>query len=185
MPPDGDMSAVAQARAFRGEFADATKPDLVFRSRLNAANDAWNSRFGWPLFLPLAAGDAHLLDTLRIPVVDSGSEFEALVLALAKVMVDSLNEAAICTTYAPAKYLKGGIIRLAALVDAQGLKELVPHLDLLRDVQALRSTGTAHRKGDSYKKLLARLGLDQVDRIQGFTGILNRAVATLDALAAV
>ncbi len=34
VPPDGEMSAVAQARAFRGEFADATKPDLVFRSRL-------------------------------------------------------------------------------------------------------------------------------------------------------
>jgi len=184
VPPDGDMSEVAQARAFRGEFVDATKPDLVFRSRLVAANDAWKAKFGWPLFLSLGPGDAHLLDTLRIPIVDSANEFDSLVLALAKMMVDSLNEAEICTTHVPAKALQGGITRLTALVTAEGLQRLMPHLDLLRDVQALRSSGTAHRKGDSYRKLMARLGLDRVDRIEGFTVILNRAVAALDAFAA-
>jgi hypothetical protein len=62
-----------------------------------------SSKFGWPLLLPLAAGDSYLFSALRVPLSDEQSEFDGQVLALARILVDSLNEKALdgCLTGVP------------------------------------------------------------------------------------
>lgn len=52
----------------------------------------WQEVFGWQLFLPLADEDLHFYTALRVPLTDDQAEFDSQILALTKVLVDSINE---------------------------------------------------------------------------------------------
>jgi hypothetical protein len=183
VPPDGGLSPVAHDRAILGAWREAERADFVFKQRLEKVNRAWAAATGWPLFLPLAPGDAHLLDGLRIPLADSDAEFDGQVLGLTKVLVDSLNEAEIaraCPTL-PAD-ARGSITKLAAYLKHVGAADADVVVAVFRDLQDLRSASVAHRKGSRAESVRERLGLTGVDRITGYTRLLGRAIRALDAL---
>jgi len=55
-------------------------------------------------------------------------------------------------------------------------------VSFLRDLQALRSTGSGHRKGTKYEKVALRFDIGNKDLQQVFSSILTDAISTLTAL---
>ena len=92
---DAGISRAKELRDFRAVPTAPEAPDLLFKYRFEQFHRAWHERFGWPLFLPLHAGDAHLFIGLREPLTEDQGEFDSQVLALTKLLIDSLNEAQI------------------------------------------------------------------------------------------
>ncbi|MEM1043597.1 MAG: hypothetical protein AAGI91_13320 [Bacteroidota bacterium] len=190
--PDGGISETAFRRDVMAEFADPTEPGLAFRQAHERANRAWESALGWPLYLPLAADDQHNLDGLRVPLNDGAAEFDGQVQALAKAAVDSLNEkrvrkAAIAVGH---EYEGGeaGIAKLVAYLDVTGFDVSAHGLDRsptdwMKDVQWLRSSGSAHRKGSTYAKAAEHFDLEALGRAAVMHDLLTEGRSALDALA--
>ena len=93
IPPEGrTMSKTTLKRGFLTQFADPEKPDLVFKHEYNHFNRAFREAKGWGFFLPLHDDDEHFLTGLRLLSKDNQAEFDSQLIALTKVLVDSLNE---------------------------------------------------------------------------------------------
>ena len=182
VPPDGSISEVEFRRAFLGEFTDPSRADLVFKLKFDLFNRDWLDRFGWELIRPLIEKDRHFLAALRIPLTTDQAEFDSQVLALAKVVVDSLNDSAL-ESEPPAKTPGAkSIDKLKAFLQAKGLVGFEHHIQFLRDLFALRSTGSAHRKGRSYEKAGGPFGIASKPLPEAFEDILLQAIALLDYL---
>ena len=61
-----------------------------------------------------------------------------------------------------------------------GITDGDDHLDFLRKLQRLRSSGSAHRKGRNYEKIAKHFGIKNQNLRDVFTGILNSATNVLD-----
>ena len=57
-----------------------------------------------------------------------------------------------------------------------------PHIDFLRNLQNLRSSGAAHRKGSNYRKIADEFQVDRQNLRTVFDGILRRALDVLNFL---
>ena len=153
IPPEGPpLSKTAFTRSIRGWFADPARPDLAFKSFFPYFCEKWREKFGWDLFLPLAKDDVHHLISLRIPVHNDQSEFDAQVQSLTKVLIDSLNEAELGKGLSLPEEAKG-ISKFKAFLEAKNVKEGNTTISFLRNLQTLRSTGVSHRKGTNYIKI--------------------------------
>jgi hypothetical protein len=95
--------------------------------------------------------------------------------------VDSLNEAEIAreTTTAPDQK---GISKLEEYLKTKGVPDYSKSIEFLRNLQSLRSTGAAHRKGSNYEKAAKKLGLDHLDLRVVYQDLLSRAIEFLVAL---
>ena len=182
VPPEGGMSEPNFRRSFLAQWSAPTAPDLVFRQEYVHLNRAWQSSQGWFLFLPAEQGDEHLIDTIRVPVNNSQAELDTQILCLAKLLVDSLNEKALEDRGGKAEPGDKGITKLARFLDSTNFKEAAGVVQLLRDLQTLRSTGSGHRKGSAYQKALTKLGADPRDKPMLFKSLLQQATAALVAL---
>lgn len=182
VPPTGPISETAYRRAILGQFADAQSTDLRFRVAYRRLGEGWRERFGWPLFLDPEPGDAHLLDTVRRPLHNTDTEFEDLVRTLAKLLVDSLNEAEIARTLPPGPTGDKGISKLERWLSQAGYANADRDISFLRDLQSVRSAGAAHRKGSDYEKALDR-ALGAKRRAAAGNDLLERALPLLEDLA--
>jgi hypothetical protein len=178
--PSGNMSRTAFERNFLGQFSDPQNVDLFFKQKFSDFNKNWKRKFGWELFRPLAERDGYYLKILRVPLTNDQREFDEQILALAKVFIDSLNE----------QELQQG---LELKADAKGLAKLddwmrarshysEPMMEFLRKLQALRSAGSAHRKGEKYEKLKQFFGIGEKDQRLVLEDILVKCVWTLNTL---
>lgn len=167
--------------------------DLRFKSLYEDVNTKWQEKFGYPLFLKLAAGDEHFFNELQsMNVLNNDTTFDNLILAFTKVVIDSLNEKELVSDiddtndkvlelYASLKVkdnkkanLNGGIRKLHASLLSKGI-ECDNLIELFNKIQALRSTSAAHRKSthpdNKTKELLQWFGIDKythkdvIDRI--------------------
>jgi hypothetical protein len=181
IPPAGPMSETAYKRTILAEFSDATKRDLVFKQEFESFGEFWEKKYGWPLFKRLSKADSHCMASLRIPTTSEQGEFDTQVLFLAKILIDSLNESEITKEITGAPNQKG-IGKLEEYLRQRGLPEVDKHIQFLRDLQSIRSTGTAHRKSENYEKVARRIGLDTKDRRQAYTAFLDSAIELLTAL---
>jgi len=93
--PEGGISRTSYLRNIQGMFADPEMPDLAFKHLYRMINKGWQKRFGFPLFLPQHKRDEHVFKTLRVPLDDNRAEFDVQILSLAKLLIDSLNEASL------------------------------------------------------------------------------------------
>jgi hypothetical protein len=84
-------------------------------------------------------------------------------------MVDSLNEAAIAKELTTLEANDQGIKKLEKYCNEKLPDFDSQHIKFLRELQKLRSTFAAHRKGSRYDKLVADLGL--ADR--GYRSVFN------------
>jgi hypothetical protein len=180
--PDGTISDVAWKRGFLAEFADPERADLLFKYRLQVFCEKWQGKYAWDLFKPLAAQDEHNLKALRIPLVDDYAEFDHQVLALTKVLIDSLNEAELQKMLPDKTPDAKGIAKLEAFMKENMVSGFEPHIKFLRNLQTLRSTGTGHRKSSGFDKIAAVFDLGTKGTVVAFEGILQEAVALLDYL---
>jgi hypothetical protein len=181
--PTRAISDSTYRRAILGEFASSESDDLRFRSIYRRLDRAWMARFGWPLFRAPEPGDAHLLDAVRLPLHDSEAELEDAVRTLTKLLVDSLNEAEIARALPPGPEEERGISKLARWLKETGYPETDRDIAFLRGLQAVRSKGTAHRKGSGYEKALDRTFGDK-RKGEAVHDLLRRAVTMLDGLLA-
>lgn len=156
---DRKMSKTTFKRSFMAEFTDPSRPDLVFKDAYTRFCNKHREEHGWDFFLPFHADDMHCLTTLHLPVKDNQADFDRQILSLTKLLVDSLNEKAIIKGLKTIETGDKGITKLERFLTERNLSDFDPHIKFLRRLQNLRSSSAAHRKGSSYDRLVAELGL--------------------------
>lgn len=181
--PEGQgISSTNFKRAFAAQFADPVRPDLAFKQKFRSFRQDFHKTHGWDFYLPLHADDEHFLTSLRMLAKDNQAEFDSQLLALTKVLIDSLNEKAIAkglTTLAPNDK---GITKVVKYFEANGTSGFAEHMKFLRVLQDLRSKSAAHRKGSSYDELILELGIPDQGQKKAFAALLERAGLWIDFL---
>lgn len=122
-----------------------------------------------------------------MPSSDEQKDFDELVQSLTKILIDSLNEKALNALIPPEQLtaIKGSIARLESAFGACGVSDFKPHIDFLRKLQNLRSSGAAHRKGGNYRKIADEFQVDSQNLRSVFSGILTKALDVLNFLISV
>ena len=154
----------------------------MFRERYQELQEVCKKSLGWQLLLPLDPGDDYHFQGLRIPATDEQSDFDALVLSLTKILIDSLNERRLNTLIPDEQKakLKGSIARLEAVLSAHDVEDAVDYIAFLRKLQSLRSSSAAHRKGRNYRKIARDFGVESQHLRDVFTAIIWQALDVLD-----
>lgn len=184
IPPTGEVSKTFYKRQILAEFTDSDQPDHVFKYQYRAFSEVCKKELGWPFLLSLAKEDAHFLEAVRIPATDEQKDFDELILGLTKILVDSLNEKEL-NKYIPASEIgeiKGSIARLEKVLSVKDVEGYEKHIKFLRDLQNLRSSGAAHRKGSNYRKIANELGINSQSLRTVFEGILGKGIDFLKFL---
>ena len=91
-------------------------------------------------------------------------EFDEQIGHLTKLMVDSLNETLLSERARPFEAGAKGISKFARFLENSKFPDETGLVQLLRDLQNLRSTGAAHRKGSAYEKVARKLGIDSLGK---------------------
>ncbi len=180
--PDGGISVVEWRRGFMAEFADPERVDLKFKHVFRNVCRNWQKNRGWNLFLPLAKADSHHLISLHIPNTDNQAEFDQQILSLCKVVIESINIAELRKQFTPSKVDLPPIGLLEEYLANIGFSETGKFISILRRLQAVRSAGTAHRKGDNYDKAMISLGLDETGLRLLFTRVLSELIEHFEIL---
>jgi hypothetical protein len=154
--PAGSMSETAVRRAFFAQPTAAAAPDLIFKATYVRFRAKWQETLGWDLYRGLELDDEHVLLRLRVPLIESQSEFEAQVLNLTKVLVDSLNEAQVQALLPTKVENEKGIAKFERWLTQEGYPNVQRDAAFLRQLQALRSRSAAHRKGSDYKQFVEK-----------------------------
>ena len=164
-PRNGSYSTTTFSRWFAAIPTNCSEaPDLVFKQLYIQVNDKWRAKYGWPLFKELATDDRYHFETLHLMGQDDDQkEFDGLIQSITKLLIDSLNEEQLGQAIDKTKpdvekfltekkvkdhnplNIQGGITRFECFL----ISEQVQNSDLvqlLRKVQALRSSTVAHRK---------------------------------------
>ncbi len=178
--PEGGFSDVAFKRGFAAEWTDPSMKDLVFKGKFERFQESWKQKNGWELFLPLSEGDSHYFKKIRVPLKESQSEFDELVLAITKVLIDSLNEKKIQEELSSKISDEKGIAKFERLLSEKGVQNFEEHIKFLRELQNLKSVTASHRKGDEYLKIAKRWGLGKRRFREIYCEILERAIDLLD-----
>lgn len=179
--PAGGVSATFFKRQILAQFANSDRPEHVFKHLYQNLQESCRKTLGWAILLPLAPEDAHCLQSLRVPASEEQKDFDDLVLALAKILVDSLNEKELnkFISASDRQKVKGGISRLEKTLAARGVNDAEEHVTFLRNLQRLRSSGTAHRKGSNYRKIAEQVDVDNRTLPSVFHGILDKGTRFL------
>lgn len=182
--PVGNVSDVYYRRQILAEFTDSTQPDHIFKGRYSSLCDACSKNLTWQLLLPLSQEDLHHLSSIRIPATEEQSDFDELILALTKILVDSLNEKQL-NKLIPASdrpNIKGSIGCLEKVFQVLSVNDHEEYIEFLRKLQNLRSSGAAHRKGSGYQKIAEYFGVTSSSLITVFEQILRKANDFLEFL---
>ncbi|MBP2132160.1 hypothetical protein J2128_000081 [Methanomicrobium sp. W14] len=182
--PCGKLSETIFQRAFLAEGVESDRPEHIFFQRYHRLFDSSTDILGWPILLPLEKGDEHYLKSIRIPSTDELKDFDELVLSLAKVLIDSLYEKKL-NMFIPEEErgsIKGSIARLERAFVEKGVEDYEDHIRFLRDLQELRSAGSAHRKGSNYEKIAEKFDIPNQSLRIVFIGILEKGIEVLQFL---
>jgi hypothetical protein len=179
-PRDAGISETFFRRSFLAQFAEPSSVDLIFRNEYQELNNAWQDKFGWLLFLDPADDDKHIL-TVHIPTTESQRELDEQILWLAKLLVDSLNEAELVKGLLKVENEKG-IGKFERFLESKQCPHTKEIVQFLRDVQRLRSTSAAHRKSQDYQRTMDRLGLTGKRTPDVMRALLEQVVAVLQML---
>ncbi|MEG4329340.1 hypothetical protein QUB37_20070 [Microcoleus sp. AT3-A2] len=183
VPPEGKISKANFKRSFLAEPTDPEQIDLMFKACFVRLSKNWKAVMGWRIFLKLDEADQHLLEALHIPLTNSQAEFDSQVLALTKLMIDSLNESEIVkATPGDHTDTKGGISKFDQFLKAHHYPNHQQNIQFLRNLQSLRSSSVAHRKGDNYKKIAKTLGLKESNGADVLKRIIVEATDVLLSL---
>lgn len=185
IPPQGGVSKTYFRRQILAQFADSERPEHLFVNRYSQLQRDCSDHLGWQALLPLDAGDAYYIKSVRIPASDEQRDFDELVLGLTKLLIDSLNEKELNKLVPEAERpnLKGSIARLEAVLKASNEEGYESQIAFLRKLQNLRSSSSAHRKGSNYRKIANDFGVDDQSLSAVFAGILSQALGFLEFLA--
>ena len=99
---------------------------------------------------------------------------------MVKIIIDSLNEKELVKEF-PAKDGDKGITKLETFLNNKGHTS-AEIIAFLRDLQDLRSTGSAHRKSDNYDKALKRFKTDKKSLSEVCDAMLIKSIWMLNTL---
>lgn len=187
LPPQGSLSETFYKNQLLAIPTDSNQIMDLFEKSFDELRTASESAFGWPLLLPLPSQDRHLIQSLRVPASDEQKEFDELVLALAKILVDSLNKKGLMKLIPMQERddSKGSIRILETVCESFDVEGFDRHISYLRKIQDLRSSGSAHRKGKNYARAARQYDVEDRDLRAVFSETLEQAVEALDFFAAV
>ena len=176
----GEVSDTFFRSQIDAEFCVSTHPIAVFKSSYYKLRTVGWEELGWHLLLPLAEQDQHYISSLKLLTHNEQKEFDEQVLALTKILIDSLNEKELHRLLPQGRQEVSWLDKLLKFLHFRQSKRLcgISLLDkvfkhcnisdaerrvkFLRNLQELRSTSVAHRKGDKYIKAVRRMGLDRL-----------------------
>lgn len=178
--PRGTISKYRFETDFEAKFSSPTveeSPIQYLKSVYNELNEKARTRFAENIFLKLEESDQHYLKILRIPLTEEWKEFDELVQALAKIFCDSINVKLLETISGQKidnKIIKGSISLLYATLEKLGVEneKINITIETLQAIQAIRSTGAAHRKGKKFVQSLEKyklINLTNEDKIKRLT----------------
>lgn len=181
--PDGRViSRTNFERSFLGNFYDAENPEHRFKGKFNTLQNYWSEKHGWNLFLPLSEKDKHFFTSLRSMLTKEQSEFDAQVLSLTKVTIDSINVKSLRKHLGVTDPDVKSIVLMENLLDSLKSTKKTVLINLLRGIQSVRSTGVAHRKGTDYEKTIKKLNIDDSDYPSEFDQLLLGMVYLFEEL---
>ncbi len=190
IPPEGGLSKTYFERNVKGLFTDSDRPEHLFKQRYGHLQKESEKSLGWQLLRQLGHRDEHHLKGLRIPYADEQRDFDELVLSLAIILIDSLNQKELKKlisldqeqnlTPDQKESLKGSIGCLEIALNSCGVNDAADHVAFLRKLQSLRSSGSAHLKGSNYQKIANYFGIESKGLRSVFAGILSKALDVLD-----
>ena len=100
------------------------------------------------------------------------SEFDAQILALTKVTIDSINVKQLRSQLEVTDESVTSISLLEKLLEKLQCHHIEALTGLLKGIQSVRSTGVAHRKGTRYEKTISKLNIDDDDCAAEFDQLL-------------
>lgn len=179
--PPAEMSETFFRQQILGDWVSTDHPEHVFKHAYRQLATESKNLLGWQVLLPLTDEDQHFLQSLRIPATNEQKDFDEVILGLTKVLIDSLNEKQLNAFIPPADLptVKGSISRLEKSWEHLQVSGYADHIRFLRDLQDLRSSGAAHRKGSNYKKIAEKLGIETDSLRNVFCGLLEKGLAFL------
>jgi len=166
-------------RSFMGNFSDPENPEHEFKYFFNAFQIEWLDKHKWHLFLPLSVSDRHFFSSIRSMLTNEQSEFDSQILALAKVVIDSLNTEELRKETGISDPKIGSLQLLEKFLAKLNIKNLENHIISLRSIQSIRSAGVAHRKGSEYSRVISKLKLNTDDFQSEFDRILINTTCLL------
>lgn len=110
------------------------------------------------------------------------SEFDAQILAITKVTIDSINVKELRKLLKITDNEIKSIALVEALLATMNVMDADKHTTLLRGIQSVRSTGVAHRKGTEYDKAIARIDINENNYRVEFDQILFGIVELFEVL---
>lgn len=155
IPPTRRMSMAAAQRDFFNIPAEADNPEHQFKNAYDDLQSVWRAAWGWSLHRPLEGDDAGIIKRLRIPVNDTPAEFEAQILNLTRLLIDSLNEKEMDNQLTRVEGERG-IAKLKRFFEKAGYVHGERDTDFLKKLQKLRSKNAAHVSGVNGKKYLEK-----------------------------
>lgn len=150
---DGKLSDAKIQTDFMTQFSESRSTEFKFNNHYRAFSEKFEEKFGWPLFLPLSKEDEYNFTVLRIPLQESQSEFDQMVLYLDKLIIDSLNVKEIRNLLTIQCQNQASITTLEEWLKEKNISDYSGQISFLRNLQELRSSGTGHRKGKGYEKI--------------------------------
>ena len=155
----GEVSDTFFKSQIDAEFCDSAHPVEVFKRLYYQLRTVGWEVLGWHIFIPFAEGDRHYMSSLKLLTHDEQKEFDEQILALTKILIDSLNEKEL-HRFLPGECEDRGIALLESVLARQNICGEERHIKYLRNLQDLRSASVAHRKGRKYAKVCKQIGLD-------------------------
>jgi len=180
-PGNRKISYTDFTRNIEGNFTGPEHPELYFKYKFNLFQKTWNKKFGWNLFKPLSKEDVHYIKSLHVPTTNEPKEFEDQILAITKILIDSLNDKKLIEGLTLNKQDVNRIDKLNAFLNFHGFNSPAM-ISFLRNLQSLRSSGVAHRKGNKYEKAKKFFGIGQKDLPTIFEDILIKCIWILNTL---
>jgi len=144
------ISETSFKRDFKAEFCSPEEPVLFFKEKFGSFNGKWKEKFGWFLFKPLNAEDEHHWKSLKIPAEEQ-KEFDEKILSLTKIIIDSLDIIKMKENLIYDENDKSILIFDKYLEQKHKFKS-PGAIQYLKNLQELRSKGSAHRKANDFQK---------------------------------
>jgi hypothetical protein len=175
---EGKISETSFKRDFKAEACSPEEPVLFFKGKFSSFNGKWKEKFGWFLFKPLNAGDEHHWKSLKIPSGEQ-KEFDEKVLSLTKIIIESLNIPKMKEKLIYNEKDKPILIFDKYLEQKHKFKS-PGAVQYLKNLQELRSKGSAHRKAKDFQKTYKKF--DKGNFAETFKQSIIGAITLLNTL---
>ena len=176
--PGKSLSENFVGRQLLGKFTAKDDPCDKLLDLKTSVNDMFVSRFNFKLFVDLLETHEYVSKTFHTLTTDEEAAFDAQILNMAKLFVDTINKADLesNTTWRPSNSDENRSLHFLEHFLSETLcsrYQARTVVSAFRMVQKLRSATGAHLPGSKYGKTLQSFNLDNLNPKTRFTKILE------------